>query len=1095
LQTTRNAAFKAAMLASGAGVIAMAQPAFAQANATPAPAPAAASTPTCDPAIDPTCATPNAPSQGIVVTGSRIVKKDYNSNSPLVTADQGLLNNSSTSSLEQNLNKLPQFEPAKTPVGINAGDIQPTATNTPGAATVDLRGIGSNRSLVLIDGRRATPGNASGVVDINTIPSAAVERVEIISGGASATYGADAVAGVTNFILKKNFQGVQLDGRVGIDQHGNGFNYDISGVIGSDFADGRGNVSLAMSTNKREATFNRDLKWYRDLWTNPNVGGSGFFIPAPGFSTGFSNLPSADALAAVFPGASPSIPAAGTNIYFNNGVAFTGDTFQTRGGTAFFTGATDGRPYKKTAAGTIAANDDYLYAQLPLNRYNMLMRGNYEINDWIGVFGQGMFSHVHTHTVQEPGPIVNGWDVFIDPTKLDQDQLPQQMWDLLNSRTHPAGPTDPGYIAPTPANPNPLQPMVSGANLPFQMHALLPFPRENDTNVDTFNLTAGFQGSIPGSDWTWEAFASHGESSTYAIQTGIASLSRIRAVMDSGNFGRGFSAKGNAIDGGFGASTATCTSGLNFFKPPAGGFSQDCLDAINANLQNRVKMKQSIWEANATGSLFDLPAGPLQAAVGLSYRRQDFTFFNDTLTTQGESFQDQALGIYPSGNAAGHINVKELYGELSIPIIKDSFIRELSLELGGRISDYNTTGTSYTYKALANFAPTDWIRFRGGYNRAERAPNIGELYLAAQQTFGVNTAGDPCSLANPLSFSANPANANGAAVLAVCKTLMDQTGSATAKDLYYAGVQSNSTFGFAFPTLVGNASLVPEKADTWTAGVVLSSPFKSAALSRLRLSVDWYRISVKHAIGPQTVAIALQQCFDPSLNPLVTGSTYGAGGPNAQAIAAANSPFCQLVPRNQTGQLGNVQITYVNNGRFETSGIDAQLDWSAEVGPGTLSANVLFNYLIDFKSAPLPTLPMVDYRGTQGTPENGLNEAAYDYRLFATLGYHWGPATLGLQWQHLPSIKNSSFATFPATTTTGAPSYDLFSLNGSYAVTDNVTLRAGVDNLFNKAPPLTGVNTANTNPAANGLLPGGSFNAQYYDVLGRRFYIGANMKF
>jgi outer membrane receptor protein involved in Fe transport len=156
---------------------------------------------------------------------------------------------------------------------------------------------------------------------------------------------------------------------------------------------------------------------------------------------------------------------------------------------------------------------------------------------------------------------------------------------------------------------------------------------------------------------------------------------------------------------------------------------------------------------------------------------------------------------------------------------------------------------------------------------------------------------------------------------------------------------------------------------------------------------------------------------------------------------------------------------------------------------------VLFNYLIDFKSAPLPTLPMVDYRGTQGTVENGLNEAAYDYRLFATLGYHWGPATLGLQWQHLPSIKNSSFATFPATTTTGAPSYDLFSLNGSYAVTDNVTLRAGVDNLFNKAPPLTGVNTANTTPAANGQLMGGSFNAQYYDVLGRRFYIGANMKF
>jgi outer membrane receptor protein involved in Fe transport len=488
----------------------------------------------------------------------------------------------------------------------------------------------------------------------------------------------------------------------------------------------------------------------------------------------------------------------------------------------------------------------------------------------------------------------------------------------------------------------------------------------------------------------------------------------------------------------------------------------------------------------------------------MSYRKLDFSFYNDTLTTQGESFLDQALGIYPSGNSFGHINVKELYGELDVPILKDTFIKELSLELGGRISDYNTTGTSYTYKALANFAPVDWLRFRGGYNRAERAPNIAELYLAPQQTFGVNLAGDPCSLANPLPFSANQpndqypgGNANGAAVEAVCKVLMDQTGSANAKNLYYAGTQSNSTFGFAFPTTVGNSTLKPEKADTWTAGVVISSPFQSPALSRLRLSVDWYRISVKDAIGAQTVAIALQQCFDPALNPLITGAAYDpVTGGNAAAIAAANSPFCQNVPRNQTGNLGNVSVTYVNNGRFETSGIDAQLDWSAQVGPGTLSANVLLNYLIDFKSAPLPTLPEVDYKGTFGTPENGLNEAAYDYKLFTTIGYRWGPASLSLQWQHLPSIKNATAAVFPATPTTGDPnSYDLFSLSGSYAVTSNVTLRAGVDNLFNRAPPLTGVNTANTDPAANGLLPGGSYNAQYYDILGRRFYVGANMKF
>jgi len=191
----------------------------------------------------------------IVVTGSRIVQRDFDSNSPIVTVDAGLLEQSSTAAIEANLNKLPQFTPAKTPT--QGGDIQPTATNTPGAATVSLRGIGANRNLVLIDGRRATPGNATGVVDISTIPSAAIERVEIISGGASATYGADAVAGVTNFILKKNFEGLELDGQLGITQEGDGFEYQLSGIMGSDFADGRGNVSIAMSMNTREANYQR----------------------------------------------------------------------------------------------------------------------------------------------------------------------------------------------------------------------------------------------------------------------------------------------------------------------------------------------------------------------------------------------------------------------------------------------------------------------------------------------------------------------------------------------------------------------------------------------------------------------------------------------------------------------------------------------------------------------------------------------------------------------------------------------------------------------------------------------------------------------
>ena len=160
--------------------------------------------------------------QTIVVTGSRIQRRDFEANSPIVTAGENLLQNSATSAIETSLNKLPSFTPVQTPS--LGGDIQPTATNTPGAATVSLRGLGTNRNLVLVDGRRATPANALGVVDINTIPAAAIDRVEIITGGASATYGADAVGGVVNFILKKNFQGLELDGSAGISEIGDGSN-------------------------------------------------------------------------------------------------------------------------------------------------------------------------------------------------------------------------------------------------------------------------------------------------------------------------------------------------------------------------------------------------------------------------------------------------------------------------------------------------------------------------------------------------------------------------------------------------------------------------------------------------------------------------------------------------------------------------------------------------------------------------------------------------------------------------------------------------------------------------------------------------------
>lgn len=1028
--------YKALLLATCAGTVAMATPAVAQDTSSNVEA---------------------SESNSIIVTGSRIVRRDFQANSPIVTVDDALLEQSSTAAIEANLNKLPQFTPAKTPT--QGGDIQPTATNTPGAATVSLRGIGANRNLVLVDGRRATPGNATGVVDITTIPSAAIERVEIISGGASATYGADAVAGVTNFILKKNFQGLELDGHMGITQEGDGFEYQISGIMGSDFDDGRGNISLAMSMNTREASFQRDREIYRDLWSNPSTPGSGFFLQSPGVNFTFGNAIDQSAIDAIF-GAGAIIPTEGVTFYANpDGTLFT-SAFNARGGVSRFQNP-GGYDTKLTEAGTLAANFTDSYLVLPLTRYNFFARGNYEINDSIGVFAQALFSKVSTETIQEPGPITGGWGVEISPAGLDRNQLPEELWSLLEARANPAA--------------------------PITLTTLMPEPRATFTDVTTYNMIAGIEGRLPFRDWTYEAFVNHGESDTFALQTGIYSLSRLRAVLTAPNFGEGFTQTGNpgSPGFGFGASTASCTSGLNFFNPPQGGFSQDCLDAIQSDLKNRSTVRQTIVESNLQGSLFEMPAGEVRAAIGASYRELDYQFINDTLTTQGTSFLDQALGIYPSGNSAGFIETKEVYGELLIPILSDiPAIQRLELELGGRISDYSTTGTSYTYKVLADWQVTDWLRFRGGYNRAERAPNIAELYLAPQQTFGGNSAGDPCSLLNPMAFSANPAtNSNAANVEATCRILMQQSGDPTADQQYYSQPQSSTVGGFSFPTLLGNENLTPETADTWTAGMVLNSPFTAPALSRLRLTVDYFNIKVKDAIGAQTVGIALQQCFDPALNPIIA----------TDPVAAANTQFCQNVPRNAVGTLGDVKTTYVNNGRFQVSGIDVAFDWGVDVGPGSLNFNALFNYLIDFKSSALPTLPLVDYAGTFGTDQNGLNQGAYEYRLLATLGYNVGPANVSLQWQHLPSVEDGAEAQFGPNSITGAPSYNLFNLSGSFALNDATSLRFGVDNLFDKRPPLTGINLA-ADPSI-GNLPGGSYNSNFYDTIGRRFYLGANVRF
>lgn len=1022
----------ALLLGCGVSLLAIASPAAAQDSGAAAPEPAAARP---------------AAQEEIVVTGSRIRRRDYESNSPIVTVDDELLQRSASAAIEDSLNKLPQFAPDKT--ADLGGDIQPSATNTPGSATVALRGIGANRTLVLLDGRRATPANANMVVDINSIPAAAIERVEIISGGASSTYGADAVAGVTNFILRRNFVGLELNSKLGITEEGDGFEYEVSGIVGTDFADDRGNVSIAFSHNKREAAYERKRDYFMDMFRDPSVGGNQFFPPFPSFQPDAENMPDQAVLNDVFGfpgGSSPDDNFTATNrVYFVDGIGFTGFTRSDADGVSRFPHL-DGLNYFLQDDGLIGANFLEDYVSLPLERYNFFGRANYEINDWIGVFAQGYFNKTSTRTVQQAATASNGWSANVP---FDDRPIPDELRRILESRPDP----------------------TADYNLNYTLH--FAGLRRNFTDVYTYNMLAGFEGRIPDTNWTWEIYASRGESETTSLQTGFGSLQRYRTVLAAPDWGAGFSATGNPEFGGFGGATATCTSGINpFSEAPV---SQDCIEAISADVHIRSTMQQTVWEANAQGSLFALPAGELSVAVGASYRENDYDFENETLSTQGRSFIDQVVGLYPSGNSSGTIKVYEAYGEALVPLLRDiPGIRSLSLELGGRVSDYNTTGTSFTYKILGDWEVTEWLRIRGGFNKAERAPNVAELFLAPQQTFTTAAGGDLCSLNNRLPYSAGVGNTtNREAVEALCRTLMLRAGPPGNDDFFY-GTPSFQGSGAAFvtPTTQGNPNLKPETAETWTVGAVVRSPFSSPMLSGLRLTVDYYNIKVTDAIGLQTPDIIQRQCFDIAFNPALD----------------PDSPFCEGVARNTgTGTLGNLTGTYYNNGRFRTSGVDVALDWTAPVGPGQLSINSLFNYLIEMKSTELAdAIPYEDLAGGRAGGGNGLGSNFFRWKLFTTVNYGVGPINIGLQWRHLPSIDAAS----SNPDYVGAPAYDLFNLFGSLAVLENLTMRFGVDNLFARRPPRV---EYDTDPPP-GQLRGGSLSSagsgSYYDLLGRRYYLG-----
>ncbi|MEI7948866.1 MAG: TonB-dependent receptor [Gammaproteobacteria bacterium] len=923
----------------------------------------------------------------------------------------------------------------------SSGDIQSLAYNTPGIATLNLRGLGANRNLVLIDGRRAQPANALLVIDINTIPSAAVDNIEIISGGASATYGADALGGVTNFKLKHNFEGFNLSGQTSTTEQGGGQETKLSALIGARLGNG-GNVMLGIEGAERAEIKNIDRDFYLNGFLDPGTPSGTSSLRFGGYKpAGASTAPSAAAIAAIFGTAKFS---AGADSFFINPNKSTLFLNTPASGAVGYTGPLDSEFKLVNGAGGIKAlNENYVNGAFssPLKRFSLFSRASYDFSDKLEVYMQGNFTHSTVSTNAQYSPALSQWNATIPR---DGRALPAQLNALLDSRANPAGswPFEMGFID------------FSGS-------------RRNENSDEIFQLLAGVKGEFGNTGWSYDAYASHGETSLIARLSNYPMLQNFRDIIQAPNFGKGFN-KSSGPPLFFGVK---CTSGL----PVVGTFaiSQDCIDSIYPEMKHLTTMKQDIMEVDVTGDLFKLPAGTLQAAAGISTRKNTFSFEPDALLQISST--NYPIGLFPTSPTAGETKVNEYYAEFVVPVVKSlPFVKEFNLELGARYSDYNTAGGIWTYKTLLDWSVNDDLRIRGGYQLANRAPNTAELYLGSSTSVVGFVGGDPC-LINTLNTWGNlPSNPNQAKVVALCNIINEKSGypNTPYKQNPNAIV---GPFAFNFPLELaiasGNPALKNEEAKTYTLGFVLKSPFKGL-FERSSLSVDWYQINIKDAIAQGDSWSVYAKCFNQD----------GASNPTYSYIDA-----CSLIARDQDGYRATVITPYLNLGGIQTSGIDVQFNWGFDALGGKMNLNTVVNFLDYFRDQQSDKVSYVDRTGTL-SGLNGGPGGNFDYRMVSTLSYMRDSWSAGLRMNYLPAIKSAAYATNKATTVEGAGSYSNFSAFGSYSLTKKISLRGGIDNLFNTDPEIVGRTPGVTNAM-------GSTSPGFYDVLGRRYYLAVEMNF
>lgn len=927
----------------------------------------------------------------ITVTGSRIVRKDYSAESPIVTVGEELIRSNGPATLESTLNLLPQLTPdAGSTSGSQAAE---------GRATLNLRGLGPSRTLVLLDGRRLQPGDPLGAVDLNSVPSALIENVEVITGGASAAYGSDAIAGVVNLRLRRDFEGLRIDADHGLSERGDAQSLNLAGTIGGNFAEGRGNAVFSATYFDRQRVDRGGRSFFKD-------GGITSVLPSGLIYAEASNLPSQAAINQVFRGYGVNTPLSRASTFSVNpdGTLFTLTPVNNLRFPA------DG-PYVITSNGQVAVPlGEAAPLQQPLERKTVFGRINYQLNDGIEAYAQFNYAH---YTNNQDGYGRNQAitrDVYLPVTN---PFIPAALRTIAASR------------------PNPNAPLLIYFNTGR-------FSRDiAEQTYDVGQYLGGLRGDIDAIEGSWDINGSYGRSHLQSRLGGFVDRSAYLSLIE-------------APDGG----VSICEGGLNplvLDRP-----SQDCLDYMLRDLHETSTLEQTNLEANVQGRLFTLPAGDLRFAAGLAYRRNSYSYAPDA-----QRVNATVLTVGISNPTKGSMDSKEAYGELLIPVLADMpFIYKLDLNAAYRFADYNTVGGVHTYKLSGDWQFTRSLRMRGGYQRAIRAPSVGELFQPVEQggtTVGRISAGlgDPCDI-----NSTYRAGGNAAQVRALC--IASGVPEAVVDTHRFAGtsVQSNVS---------GNLELKEETSDTYTVGMVFRPEWQSPLLSNVSVSVDYFNINIRDAIGLVTGDVITQRCFN------------GAGDSNPDYDP--QNFYCQLINRGPSGGFSSIDTPLLNLAGYQTSGIDVQVDWSTRLAAGgRIGLNVLASYVDKYAIQTLQGADYSEYAGTIGNGQISAGAISHPrWRTVSNLSYDQEEFGLNLRWRWIDKMSNAANVGISGATAPGVAPVSYIDANARFNINPAMVFRVGVLNLADKQPPEW------TGEAAT--------DSNLYDVIGRRFFAGVSVNF